>query len=388
MSRFLFHSLALTGHVNPIAAVAGAVADRGHDVAWVGSEAFLRPVLPDGTTIYPTGMRLYRGLMRDRGMSATKSRWEGYIVPHARFTLPTVEQAVLDFAPDVLAVDQHAVSGAVLAHRHDLPWMTLAPTSMELTRPYRALPRVEAWIHGHLKTLWTEAGLPGAPAHDLRFSPHGTIAFTTAGLAGPGPFGGNIHFVGAALGRRREDVTFGWSALDHRRKLVLVTVGTLSFDACEDFYRRTIEALRPLSDRVQAIIVAPDGALADLPPHVLAVPQVPMLELMPHLDAVVSHGGLNTVCEALAHGVPLVIAPIKGDQPINAERVVAVGAGRCVRFVRERPDRIRAAIVGVLHDPRHRHAAANLRGENDAAGGAGAAAQHLERLARSAVVEY
>ena len=388
MSRFLFHSLALTGHVNPIAAVAEAVADRGHDVAWVGSEAFLRPVLGDDSTIYPTGMRLYRGLLRDRGMNATKSRWEGYIVLHTRFTLAAVERAVLDFRPDVLAVDQHAVAGALLAHRHGLRWVTLAPTSMELTRPYRCLPKVEAWIHGHLGALWTEAGLPGEPAHDLRFSPHGTIAFTTSGLAGPGPFGGQIRFVGAALGRRRRDVTFHWSALDPRRRLVLVTVGTLSFDVCRDFYLRTVEALRPLGNRVQAIIVAPEDGLTDLPPHLLTTPEVPMLDLLPHLDAVVSHGGLNTVCEALAHGVPLVIAPIKGDQPINADRVVAAGAGRRVRFVRERPDQIRAAILGVLDDPGHRTAATKLRKEFDAAGGARAAAEHLERLAVGTAAEY
>src|SRR6185436_6767034 len=95
----------------------------------------------------------------------------------------------------------------------------------------------------------------------------------------------------------------------------------------------------------------------DAPAHVLVVPQVPMLELLPHLDAVVSHGGLNTVCEALAHGVPLVVAPIRGDQPINAHHVAAAGAGVRVRFDRDPPERLRAAILSVLDDPGYREAA-------------------------------
>ncbi|MFD0634038.1 hypothetical protein ACFQ9X_23250 [Catenulispora yoronensis] len=37
MSRFLFVSLPLTGHVNPMAAVAKTLSAQGHDVAWAGS---------------------------------------------------------------------------------------------------------------------------------------------------------------------------------------------------------------------------------------------------------------------------------------------------------------------------------------------------------------
>jgi UDP:flavonoid glycosyltransferase YjiC (YdhE family) len=113
---------------------------------------------------------------------------------------------------------------------------------------------------------------------------------------------------------------------------------------------------------------------------VLTVPQVPVLELMPRLDAVVSHGGLNTVCEALAHGVPVVVAPIKDDQPINAAQLCRAGAGVRVSFDRSGPDRLRAALLAVLDEPRYAAGAARVAGAFVAAGGAGAAAAHLERL--------
>jgi UDP:flavonoid glycosyltransferase YjiC (YdhE family) len=45
------------------------------------------------------------------------------------------------------------------------------------------------------------------------------------------------------------------------------------------------------------------------------------------MSAVVCHGGHNTVCEAFAHGVPLVVTPIRDDQPIIARQVADAGAG-------------------------------------------------------------
>jgi zeaxanthin glucosyltransferase len=382
VARYLFHSLPLTGHVHPIAAVAGALSARGHEVAWTGSERFLRPLIGPEATVYPTGMPLYRGGQHEHGLAATRSRWTGYIGPHTRFTLPAVDRAVTEYRPQVMVVDQHAVAGALVAHRHRLPWASLAPTSMELTRPYRALPKVEAWILDQLARMWTRAGLAGTPPHDLRFSPHLVIAFTAAALTGSLPV--DAELVGPALARRPGVPDFPWARLDRARRLVLATVGTLSLDDAEDFYRRVAEAVRPIAGTVQLIVVAPEDTFPDPPDHVLVVPEAPMLELMPRLAAVICHGGLNTVCEALAHGLPLVVAPIQGDQPINASQVAAAGAGIRVRFRRVRPAELRAAIEAVLDDAAYRSAAERVRASFGTAGGAAAAAAHLERLAGAA----
>lgn len=380
MSRYLFLALPLPGHVHPMGAVADALTRRGHEVAWAGSESFLRPLLGTGATIHPIPLRAHRG-QADRGMTAAKSRWDGYIVPHARTTLPRVAAATEQYRPDVLVVDQHAVAGALVAHRYGIRWASVAPTTMELTRPYRALPKVEAWIHDRLAGLWTYAGLPGTPPHDLRFSPHLLVAFTGTALTGPLDWPPDAKLVGPALMPRPDDTGFPWEWLDPLRRKVLVTVGTLSMDLASSFYARMVQALRPLADRVQAIVVAPDGTLDEVSGQVLVRRRVPLLELLPHLDAVVSHGGLNTVCETLAHGVPLVVAPIKGDQPINASQVAAAGAGVRVSFDRVRPDALRAALLAVLDDPSYRAAAVRVRDSFAAAGGARAAAEHLELLA-------
>jgi len=381
MSRFLFVSLPLTGHVNPMAAVAKTLTAQGHDVAWAGSEAYLRPLVGPDAAIQQIPLRPHRR-QADRGMAAAKTRWEEYIVPHCRVSLKGVDKAVRAFGPDVMAVDQHAVAGALVAHRYGVPWASMAPTTMELTRPYRALPKVEAWIQALMAKMWSDASLPGEPPHDLRFSPHLLIAFTGAALTGPLSWPDNAALVGPALAERPADLDFPRDWLDPGRKHVLISMGTLAAENSHGFYERAVEAVRPLGDRVQVILTAPPETIPDAPDHVLVRTRVPVLELMPRLDAVVSHGGLNTVCEALAHGVPLVVAPIKGDQPINAAQVQAAGAGVRVSFARVRPEALRAAIVTVLEELPVRAAAEAVRDSFAAAGGAAAAAEQLARLAR------
>jgi zeaxanthin glucosyltransferase len=377
VSRFLFVVLPLAGHINPPAAVARVLAEHGHEVAWSGSEARLRPWIGPDAVVYPTGMRLFRG-QPDVGFTAVKSLWDGFIVPFTRFALPSVEKAVREYRPDVVVTDQHALAGALAAERNGVPWATLCTSTIELGEPLRELPKVDAWIRGHVARLSAEAGLPDAP--DPRFSPRLIIAFTSAFFLGDRSFPDHYALVGPALSARPTAVSFPWDRLDPARRHVLVTVGTMADDVAMDFYDRAVRALRPLGDTVQAIVIAP-ASLPDTPEHILLLPRVPQLELMPHLDAVVCHAGLNTVSEALSCGVPLVVAPHTRDQPINGAEVVRVGAGVRLHFHRARPEQMRAAVLTVLDNPEYRAAAGRVRDSFAAAGGAPAAAARLEQLA-------
>jgi UDP:flavonoid glycosyltransferase YjiC (YdhE family) len=98
------------------------------------------------------------------------------------------------------------------------------------------------------------------------------------------------------------------------------------------------------------------------------------------VQAVVCHGGHNTVCEALAHALPLVVLPIKDDQPVVAQQVVDSGAGLRLKFGRVCPDELREAVRRVLEEPSFREAAARIQRSFTAAGGASRAADLLEEL--------
>ncbi len=392
MSRFLLVMPPLTGHVNPAVGIARELAARGHEVAWTGSEPVLRPLVGPGAEVLGTGSRLFRA-QGGHGLAALRSLWEGFIVPYARFTATPLDGVVREYRPDVLLVDQHTPAGALAAHRYGLPWAGFAPGAMELGRPFRALPQVEAWMLGLLRGLWQRAGLPPEEFTDPRFSPALVLALTGTALTGTPQTGASAfpeHFalVGPVLAERPADPAFPWERLDPGRRTVLVTMGTLAGDLGAGFLARAVRALELCGDDVQAVVAAPRELLAALPEppgRVVAVDRAPVLELMARgaVDAVLCHGGMNTVGEALVHGIPLVVAPIRHDQPFVAAQVVAAGAGVRVPFARVAPAALAAGLRAVLDEPGYRAAAVRTGASLRAGGGARTAADRLEALAAS-----
>lgn len=382
MARFLFVILPVTSHLNPALAIAQKLIDSGHDVAWCGSESDLRPLVGPAATVYPTGKRAYRQYA-ESGMAAARVLWDGYLIPVNRFILAAADRAVADHRPDVVVADQYALAGALAAHRHRVRWATLVTGGMELTPPHRELPDLAAWVQAQLARVWAMTDLPADETIDLRFSPYLVIALTTSALTGTAPLPAGCVLVGPALGPRPAAPGFAWDEWDPGRRHVLVTVGTASEHMARDFYARTVAALAPMADRLQAVLVASADLIPDPPPRALTAAKVPMLDLMPRLDAVICHGGMGTVTEALARGVPLVLAPMRHDQPVVARQVAQAGAGVEVSFGSATPARIAAAVRAVLDDPGYRASARRIRDSFTAAGGAGAAAAQLSALARA-----
>ncbi|MEU0673603.1 glycosyltransferase [Streptomyces sp. NPDC006172] len=383
MSGFLCVVPPLTGHINPLVGVAAELTARGHRVAWACSDpALLRRLAGDGVEVYPcAGAPKGTRPPELRGPEALRFLWEWYLLPLAEAMAPGVRAAVEAFRPDVVVADQQAFAGALVAERMGVPWATSASTSAEFTDPLAGLPKVRQWLEERLARLRETVGDPAGTA-DPRFSPRLVLAFSTPELAGPRT---GVRWVGPSIAARPSPAGFPWEWLDPGRSAVLVTLGTANTDVGGRFLQVCRDALRERADRVQGVIVDPGGTLRhdhaggkDL----LVVPSVPQLPLLEKTDAVVCHAGHNTVCEALWHGVPLVVAPIRDDQPVVAGQVAEAGAGVRVRFGRVTRQKLGAALDAVLDDPAHRAAAGRIGDAFRAAGGASAAADHLDELAR------
>jgi MGT family glycosyltransferase len=229
-------------------------------------------------------------------------------------------------------------------------------------------------------------GIPAEEASegDLRLSPHLVVAYTSELLTGPLPAVPQVRFVGPSTLGRPEHDDFPWDRLDPPvadggRPLVLVSLGTLNAEAGARFWAVAAAACR--DQPWQAVFVAPDELVPDVPANVVVRRRVPQLALLRRTSAVVSHGGHNTVCESLAAGLPLVLAPIRDDQPVVADQVVQAGAGVRVKFARVKAPDLAAAIATALDAPGLHAAARAVQASFAAAGGAPAAATHLEALA-------
>src|SRR5918999_4963602 len=111
-----------------------------------------------------------------------------------------------------------------------------------------------------------------------------------------------------------------------------------------------LEAVAEVPARVLLTIGHDTNAddLPPAPPNVHVERWVPQADVFAHASAVVCHGGSGTTLGALAAGLPLVVVPLFADQPDNARRVAAVGAGIAVEPA---PEALREAVAEVLGDP-------------------------------------
>ncbi|MFI1736984.1 glycosyltransferase [Streptomyces sioyaensis] len=385
MSRFLFVVPPLVGHINPTLGVAAELVRRGHEVAWAGLPDVVLPLAGERAAVYPCAApplddpALLRPLSL-RGPAALKFLWERFLIPLAEQMAPGVRTAVTEFRPDVLIADQQAVAGGLVAEQLGIPWATSATTSAGFTA-LAGMPKVEEWITDVLHALRQRIGDPDS-AVDPRLSDRLVLTFSTEELVGPADsFGDQVRFVGPSLASRPSTDDFPWDRLDPGRATVLITLGTANAEVGARFLATCAEAVRSRSDRLQAVVVDPSGALEESGEGLLVRPSVPQLALLERCDAVVCHGGHNTVCEALWHGLPLVVAPIRDDQPTIAAQVVDAGAGVRVRFGRATADQLGTALDAVIDEPGHRAAAERVGRSFRAAGGAAAAAAHLAHLA-------
>jgi UDP:flavonoid glycosyltransferase YjiC (YdhE family) len=152
------------------------------------------------------------------------------------------------------------------------------------------------------------------------------------------------------------------------RPLVYVTFGSAvpQSDFFPRIYREAIDAVAPLPIRV-LVTVGRDrdpAELGPLPPNVRVERWVPQADLMPHVAAMVCHGGSGTVTMGLAGGVPMAVVPLFADQPWNAERVDAVGAGIALGGGPEAAIAgLRQAVVRLLGDPSYRSSAQRVAAE-------------------------
>ncbi len=82
---------------------------------------------------------------------------------------------------------------------------------------------------------------------------------------------------------------------------------------------------------------------------------MPQADVLPHAAVLVCHGGSGTVLGGLAAGVPQVVVPFGADQPENAKRIAAIGAG--LALINPEADVLAAVIQRVLANDAFRRAA-------------------------------
>jgi MGT family glycosyltransferase len=108
---------------------------------------------------------------------------------------------------------------------------------------------------------------------------------------------------------------------------------------------------------------------------------LPQTSLLPEVDLVITHGGNNTITEALHFGVPTIVLPLFWDQHDNAQRMDETGFGVRLPTYTFEPERMSGAIERLLDDRALADRLATIAGRLQAEPGNERAARLIERLA-------
>ena len=177
----------------------------------------------------------------------------------------------------------------------------------------------------------------------------------------------NYHFVGPAVDDRAEEP---FSFEKSGNPLVYISFGTLMHaDKC--FWKKLIAAFA--GKRVEVVCSVGSEklvrALGDLPSNVRAFAKVPQLTLLSRATLFVTHGGMNSVNEALYYGVPMIVLPFGLDQPLVGRELERRKLGRVIAPRALTAARLWRTAKELLRDPEARKARLAMKRKMQASGG-------------------
>ena len=263
------------------------------------------------------------------------------LIDGARYCEPQLEGILEQARPDVIVEDNVSAFPALLTH--GAPWVRimscnpLEKKDLDLPPTFSGYPTEDraGWDEFRAEydrthhELWAgfnewviERGAPPLP--NLEFIHESTVLNLSiypdaADYLRSVPLAPTWHRIESSV----RDTDEAWEVPEELRdgdgSLVYLSLGSLG-SADVDLMERLVEVL----SRTEHRYVVSKGPRADefeLADNMWGSARLPQTSILPQVDLVITHGGNNTVTEALHFGKPMVVLPLFWDQYDNAERM-------------------------------------------------------------------
>jgi MGT family glycosyltransferase len=389
-----FLSLPFSGHLNPMTALARRLQSRGNEVVFFGVpdvEPFARAAgldfVPYGETEYPLGSidKVYSSVAKLHGFEAVRYSCMDLNPDLTRVAFDYLAEKITTAGVEALVVDTIHFFIELVPLSMSIPYVHIwnvlhldfsgaTPPSLfsgPLDTSQEGLNRNTANLHKlgailgpiaevarsyaervGLKIDWND---PAATVSKLAVITQTPKEFDFPGIPWPAQF----HYAGPFHDDEgRQPVPFPWEKLT-TKPLIYASLGTL-VNGLDDVYKHILQAVEPLED-VQVVLsvgknINPEN-LGPVPSNTIVVRSAPQIELLKRAALCITHAGLNTTLESLAHGVPMVAIPIGYDQPGTAARIAHHGTGEFIEVDELTSARVRGLIEKVLQDSSYRERA-------------------------------
>ncbi|MGO4875265.1 glycosyltransferase [Pedobacter psychrotolerans] len=393
MPKFLFVVPPFFGHISPTLSIGASLLSRGHEVKWFGITPLAQTHLPEGgefiypeTDLLPYADEIKQILKRQddgpacSGPEVMKLALEETYVPFALMMMKGLNKFVDEWKPDVIINDCITFAGALSAHLKGIPSVTTTPVPPDVMGDAaKNTPKIFEWQQNLILGLQKDIGIYSDQIHI--HSHRLNLVFTSQAFAGFEEKPPHMHFVGPVKGRPNS-AEFDWDRLaKSTMPKVFVSLGTLLMDIRAAFFQKLIDAFA--HEPITIIAATNPDIFEEWPDNFIVNGFVPQSELMPYMDAVICHGGFNTVNDTFTNGLPMLITPIAYDHFHTAKLIEQAGCGISIRYKRLRISDLRNTVFELLENPKYRVAAQKIRETFIEAGGNDKAVELLEDFAKN-----
>ena len=404
-----------SGDVHPLLGLSIALRERGHDILFVTNEHF-RP-LADKAGLAFEGLGTaeeYHRAINDPDIwhptKGTRKVLEWSLLGLLQKSYAIVER---NYVPGETIVIGAALSlGARVAHdKLKVPLVTtqlqpLAIFSRAQPARYSGMPTwLPAWMRRTLFGLGEklavnpvllkplndfrrELGLPplkGGIFSDYINSPQLVLGLFPAWFAGPPPdWPAQVCMPGFPL-YDEKGLTAIDPALDHflndSTPPIAFTPGSAMLQG-RFFFNAAAEACRAIGRRGLLLTRYAENIPPDLPPGVKHFAYAPFSAILPRCAALVHHGGIGTMAQALSAGIPQLIMPMAHDQFDNAWRAEQLGVALSLSRKKFTAPNLAPRLRRLLEDPAYAQHASTVARKFDGAQPLANACDAIEELAR------
>lgn len=377
MGTTVVFSFPYFGHVNPTVGLVQELANRGEQVYYYTTDAYMKYVQMEGVICRSYGDVLPLLDEEIPILTTDPLKVLDQLVPHKlnkhqKMVRLLLEQ-VMEDDPDYIIRDCESYWGKMIGTMLDIPvicyitTIALNETMMDLHHDYfvanvfgNTTGRM-AWLpesgsfSEYLNEYTRQLSLPysveyraidafsGADDLNLVFTSRVFQPFIES-------FGSDYLFLGPMI-REEEKEGGDLPHIEPDLPVIYISMGTV-YNDCLPFYRKCIQAFQEHRWNVIMSVgqrISPEE-LGELPEHVTVRSHVPQRRLLKHVDVFITHGGHNSTNEALYHGVPMLVFPQAADQFAVSSRIEALGAGSIGDSQHCTPSDISFMTERILHD--------------------------------------
>ena len=397
VSTIVFIEIPAFGHINPSLPLVRELIRRGQQVIYYTDAEFAPSVEATGATFraYPPGVVTSRAIAQAT-QTGDMVRVPRVILRATESLVPFLLDQLQSERPKAVVLDSNVLWGHIAARILRLPTVSLF-TTIVLGGPQYQQMSLREWLHMLRPALPSLVPILVARTRLLRQFKGPVVprpAFPALGDVNLGLFpkdfqppnpriDATFRFVGPMLDpETRVDAPL---ELAGSGPLVYMSLGTLH-RAATAFLRECLEAFADVPARfVISSRSHGDGqGLGQIPANCMVRASVPQLAVLQQADLFVTHGGMNSVLESLAHGVPMLVIPQQPEQMVIglmlAERGAALVRREHVAGQRLAGVDVRRQVQHMLGTPRYQAGARQLQTLVAATGGYRQAADEVQRL--------